>query len=804
MRVQESLQMDLDYTGGADDASLAKAWEGGDERGYDALVTRYAPMVYARCRRALGAVDADDATQAVFLVLARKRDQAIASPALAAWLLRVAENVVCNARRDRARRRRAEHALPLTNATAEETDMDGIQAHLDACLAGLPAAEREAIRLHHLAGHTLAEVATHTGVPLSTVHDRVQRGLGRLRQLLGRRGITGVSAIALLACLQAEAAAAVPPEVVVHLHGLAPAAGGTGATAVPSARAQRWSQTGISRMTRIALVGAAALLVGGTLIYPLTSAEAGQAPPAASAQPAAHGGGGLPPTQVDPPHTDAAQASAWYILRLPDGVRTAARLRTQPEMALLPPSAALWLDRLATVRGAAVAVMPASVFSPAERAENERLAKDLEAVPSQERAAWLGRRMQEKAAAGGDQPAAADKTTPEGRLPSMLGWVRFTDAEAAASPGLRGFDATPFLPAGWTFAADAAGWSLKTPVNGARIDRVGDRLALHCEAGHPGTATHDLPDGLLAERGSEVDLEFIGRGIAIGMTVTDQGLRLRATAALDRPGTTPEAGQASPILDRRRFSAVPATAVLAAAVATNPRYFSTSDFWQAMIGGMVVPLELAQARNPGDPGVQTGLQIMRAVTTALGKVDGAIVAWVEPGMPLPVITVEADLAQPAFDELVAATGMSRQADGTATCLAGMVNLTLGWRDGRMTFTSDPGGLKAPDTVGGFVAQPEIQRALAAMPAESTGCLLVRPGAFLGMVRPFVGMVVPQYAAQLDAYQRRLATSQSYGYLTVTPRATGVEIDAMGLCALVAGPILLSRSLDAMSLLQNTN
>lgn len=78
---------------------------------------------------ALGATDAEDATQAVFLVLARKRAQASASPAHAAWLLTVADHVIRNARRDLARRRRAEATAPCPPATVEAT-MSDTQDHL--------------------------------------------------------------------------------------------------------------------------------------------------------------------------------------------------------------------------------------------------------------------------------------------------------------------------------------------------------------------------------------------------------------------------------------------------------------------------------------------------------------------------------------------------------------------------------------------------------------------------------------------------------------------------------------------------
>jgi RNA polymerase sigma factor (sigma-70 family) len=271
-----------------DETAWASAWAQGDVRAYDCIVRRYAPLVHARCRRALGGSDADDATQAVFLVLARKGGQAAASPVLAAWLYRVADLVIANAWRDRRRRHHAERSLPppamATEAEPAEEPMDSIRTQLDACLADLPARERETVLLHHLAGHSLAEVATLTGSPVSTVKYRLSRGLERLRALLARRGVT-VGALAILACLQAEARAEVPAELLRHLHDLAPARTGSAATAVP-ARPLRWSRTNRHLMTRIALAGAALLLVGTSLTYhlarPPAAAEPAAAPPAGS------------------------------------------------------------------------------------------------------------------------------------------------------------------------------------------------------------------------------------------------------------------------------------------------------------------------------------------------------------------------------------------------------------------------------------------------------------------------------------------------------------------------------------------
>src|SRR5262245_57471979 len=83
-----------------------------DESAFEALVWRHGPMVWGVCRRVLGnEVDAEDAFQATFLVLARKADSVAPRSRVGNWLYGVAHNTALKARAtDRSRRAREQSA----------------------------------------------------------------------------------------------------------------------------------------------------------------------------------------------------------------------------------------------------------------------------------------------------------------------------------------------------------------------------------------------------------------------------------------------------------------------------------------------------------------------------------------------------------------------------------------------------------------------------------------------------------------------------------------------------------------------
>ena len=98
-----------------------------------------------------------------------------------AWLRTVAVNLA----RSRWRRMlRWSHLIPALAMSDAYADLAEDHVALMAALRSLPATQREAIALHHLADLPVAEVARTLGVPEGTVKARLVRGRAALSALL--------------------------------------------------------------------------------------------------------------------------------------------------------------------------------------------------------------------------------------------------------------------------------------------------------------------------------------------------------------------------------------------------------------------------------------------------------------------------------------------------------------------------------------------------------------------------------------------------------------------------------------------
>jgi RNA polymerase sigma factor (sigma-70 family) len=172
-------------------------------------------MVYRVCRDVLrNQADAEDAAQAVFLVLAQRAAFVRNHDALASWLHGVALRTARKLRASIARRRAGEARLPAEpRATAEDLSVREATELLHAELQQLPARYKGPLVLCYLQGKTHDEAAAQLGWTLTAFRGRLERARKQLRDRVGRRGLT-LAAAPILGVL-AEARPALPATFAV-------------------------------------------------------------------------------------------------------------------------------------------------------------------------------------------------------------------------------------------------------------------------------------------------------------------------------------------------------------------------------------------------------------------------------------------------------------------------------------------------------------------------------------------------------------------------------------------------------------
>ena len=130
--------------------------------------------------------DARDVVQEVFVRLASRRRELGRVESPHTWLLAMTHNAAVDAVR-RSSRHRTEPLESADHVAALGPDPQraAAESRVSRALALLPAPQREAVLLHHVAGCSFREIAAITGVPAFTAASRCRLALARLRSLLG-------------------------------------------------------------------------------------------------------------------------------------------------------------------------------------------------------------------------------------------------------------------------------------------------------------------------------------------------------------------------------------------------------------------------------------------------------------------------------------------------------------------------------------------------------------------------------------------------------------------------------------------
>lgn len=186
-----------------------------DEACFAELVQRHIRFVHAvSLRRLRDPAAAQEATQAVFIALARKARSVADAPSISGWLHRSAcfeTSNLMRTQRNRLARESEAHRLGTTTPEARP-HLEAIAAVLDDVLCELSQADRDAIIARYFSEQSYAAIGTALQTTENTARMRVDRALAKLRDRLERRGVSS-SAAALAAALPAYASAKVPAEM---------------------------------------------------------------------------------------------------------------------------------------------------------------------------------------------------------------------------------------------------------------------------------------------------------------------------------------------------------------------------------------------------------------------------------------------------------------------------------------------------------------------------------------------------------------------------------------------------------------
>src|SRR5215472_5034744 len=155
------------------------------ESAFAALVSRHANLVYSAALRRLDNPQlAEEATQAVFVLLARKAGSLDSKTILPSWLYRTACFVAMSAHK-REHRRQIREQEAFMHSTLNESQTDEAWGHmapiLEEAMLRLSQADQTALVLRFFQGCSLNEVGATMGTTEAAAKKRVNRALDKLR-----------------------------------------------------------------------------------------------------------------------------------------------------------------------------------------------------------------------------------------------------------------------------------------------------------------------------------------------------------------------------------------------------------------------------------------------------------------------------------------------------------------------------------------------------------------------------------------------------------------------------------------------
>jgi RNA polymerase sigma factor (sigma-70 family) len=183
-----------------DDLTLLRDYaRGNSEEAFAALVSRHVNLVYfVALRQVRDPHLAEEITQAVFIILARKAGSLGPKTILSGWLCRTARYASANAltiQRRRQRREQEAHMQSILNEPIPDETWNQIAPLLDGAMEQLGQKDHDAVVLRFFEGRNFKEVGAALGASEDAAKMRVNRALEKLRRFFTKCGMSSTTAI---------------------------------------------------------------------------------------------------------------------------------------------------------------------------------------------------------------------------------------------------------------------------------------------------------------------------------------------------------------------------------------------------------------------------------------------------------------------------------------------------------------------------------------------------------------------------------------------------------------------------------